>query len=252
MTTTDAIAVPGFVGTLSELDLFLIALADGELLTGHVLTSGAGWGPELEVNIAMSSIGQDEIGHARRIYERVLGDRAVVERFVYERPAAEFRASPLARTYPDQWERLLVRQFLYETADAHRLRLLCGTGPELAGLFGEMTIEETYHLEFWLTWLQATLGTPEGPVRLQAAFDAIWPLATESFLPGTQDEVAGVLGVASADVASVRQEWVDEVRAICADAGISLSSDAAPIEPDGLMQMLTESRAVYETAPGSW
>ena len=36
----------------------LVRLSDDDLLTGHVLTSVAGWGPELEINIALSSMGR--------------------------------------------------------------------------------------------------------------------------------------------------------------------------------------------------
>ena len=72
----------------------VIRLADDDLLTGHVLTSVAGWGPELEINIALSSMGQDEIGHARRLYALVIPDRADIERFVYEQAGGGLPGRP--------------------------------------------------------------------------------------------------------------------------------------------------------------
>ena len=105
-----------------------------------MLTSLAGWGPELEINIALSSMGQDEIGHARRLYGLVAGGPAATERLVYERPGAEFLASPLARTYPTEWEGLLARQYLYETADAARAAVLAkAADPDFGGLVTEMS-----------------------------------------------------------------------------------------------------------------
>lgn len=233
---------------------FLVGVADDELLAGHVLTSLAGWGPELELNIAMSSIGQDEIGHARRLYEFLLGDRAEVERFVYERPAGEFRATALTRTYPSRWESVLVRSYLYETADSARTAALAGSArPDLAGLFGEMVPEERYHLDFWTTWLRSTTAAgTEGRLRVQRALDELWPLARASFGRSVPGDVEQALGVENGVLNAAYAAWAADVAAVAADLGLRLDDGGAPILPDALDEMLDEMRCVYRTAPGSW
>jgi phenylacetate-CoA oxygenase PaaI subunit len=233
---------------------FLVGVADDELLTGHVLTSVAGWGPELELNIAMSSIGQDEIGHARRLYEFLLGDGAEVERFVYERPAAEFRATALTRTYPSRWESVLVRQYLYETADAARTAVLAASGrADVAALFGEMVHEERYHLDFWTTWLRSTVSKGvEGRRRVQLALDEVWPLAQASFggpVPA-DDEVD--LGLPAGALTAAYRAWAAEVEVALAELGLVSRTDDGTTVPDALDAMLEEMRCVYRTAPGSW
>jgi ring-1,2-phenylacetyl-CoA epoxidase subunit PaaC len=46
----------------------LLALADDELVLGHRHSEWTGWAPYLEEDLAFSSIGQDEVGHARLLY----------------------------------------------------------------------------------------------------------------------------------------------------------------------------------------
>jgi ring-1,2-phenylacetyl-CoA epoxidase subunit PaaC len=233
---------------------FLVGVADDELLTGHVLTSVAGWGPELELNIAMSSIGQDEIGHARRLYEFLLGDRAEVERFVYERPAAEFRATALTRTYPSRWESVLVRSYLYETADAARTAALADSGrPDVGALFAEMVHEERYHLDFWATWLRSTVSKgAEGRRRVQQALDEVWPLAQASFGPSVPEDDEAGLGLAAGTLSGAYRGWAADVATVTAELGLELREDGRATLPDALDAMLDEMRFVYRTAPGSW
>lgn len=232
----------------------LVRLSDDDLLTGHVLTSVAGWGPELEINIALSSMGQDEIGHARRLYALVIADRAAIERFVYERPATDFRASPLARTYPTQWEALLARQYLYETADAARAAALGATSDgELAALLQEMGHEQRYHLDFWSTWLKTTSGrSAAARQRVQNSLDQMWPLAVASFLPHRPDAVEGALGLPGGVLEAAQREWASSVQESCGQLDLGLRDGAADPAPDRLDVMLEEMRYVYKTAPGNW
>jgi ring-1,2-phenylacetyl-CoA epoxidase subunit PaaC len=254
MTAAAAGLPPALAAGDGARDGLLVRLADDDLLTGHVLTSVAGWGPELEINIALSSMGQDEIGHARRLYAMVIADRAAVERFVYERPGPEFRASPLARTYPAQWEALLARQYLYETADAARAAALGATSDgEFAVLLREMGHEQRYHLDFWSTWLNTTTGrSAEARRRVQDGLDQMWPLATASFLPGRPAATEAAFGLPDGALAAAQREWAASVAEECAQLGLELRDGPADPALDRFDVMLDEMRYVYQTAPGRW
>lgn len=233
----------------------LLGFADDELLTGHVLSAAAGWGPELEINIAMGSIGQDEIGHARRLYEFIESDRSAVERLVYERPASDFCASSLTRFRPVEWAEILTRQVLYDTADQYRRALLAECGGAIAAMVAEMEAEEAYHRDFWMAWWHATSRRPEGRVRIQLALDRLWPLACDSALGVSPGEYVDVLGIDPQRVESSLVTWRAEVAAACTDCGITIpDSDSGTIsaDDDALDEILDEMRAVYRTAPGQW
>src|SRR5919197_829157 len=47
----------------------LYALADDELILGHRHSEWTGWAPHIEEDVAFSSIAQDEMAHARLLYE---------------------------------------------------------------------------------------------------------------------------------------------------------------------------------------
>lgn len=227
----------------------LLKMADEELFVGHVLTSTAGWGPELEINLAMSSIGQDEIGHARVLYG-LLGDAdsASVSALVYERPADQFHAAALSSVYSTDWATLVVKHFLYETADQHRVQLLADcTVDQVAAVAERVRDEETYHLDFWTTWFHRTLDARQGPSRVQSALDELWPSGGELFDFSTSER-GGLADPATVD--EHRQRWSDGVAAVCQERGLVLRE--GPTIPAATDRILDEMRLVYKTAPGSW
>src|SRR4051812_23351307 len=53
----------------SALGELLLALADDEFVTGYANSEWTGIAPLLEEDLAFSSLAQDELGHARLLYE---------------------------------------------------------------------------------------------------------------------------------------------------------------------------------------
>jgi ring-1,2-phenylacetyl-CoA epoxidase subunit PaaC len=135
------------VNVSSRTDL-LLQIADDELVLGWRNSEWTGIAPFLEEDVAFSSIAQNEIGHARALYElaaRDLGTTA--DELAFDRKPEEYRCSPFVelRLVPD-WARTIARHYLYETADAKRLEALKATDdPELAGLAAKIDREEVYH-----------------------------------------------------------------------------------------------------------
>jgi ring-1,2-phenylacetyl-CoA epoxidase subunit PaaC len=231
---------------------YALSVGDDELLVGHVLTSVAGWGPELEINIAISSMGQDEIGHARRLYDYALRSTAEAERHAYETPAERLGVSALAKSYPRRWESLLARQLMYELADQARLEILRGCGVEaLAALAAEIEHEERYHRDFWRTWLTSTLAQGESAVaRVQSEIDSYWPAAGSMF--EVEDSVEDELGVAPGTFAAARDQYLRELSGVLEENGLVVpAGNSSPVD-DSLAEMLAEMRVVYDTAPGQW
>ena len=116
----------------------LLALADDELIIGHRHAEWTGWAPHIEEDLAFSSIAQDEMAHARLLYELArdgeLADGTRTRWRSAARPTSTgTRSCASGRTATGGTR--IARQFLYDTADAVRLEALAGSSwRELADL----------------------------------------------------------------------------------------------------------------------
>ena len=120
----------------ASVDLFL-ELADDELVLGWRDSEWTGIAPFLEEDVAFSSIAQNEIGHARALYElaaRDLGTTA--DELAFDRAPDEYRCAALVEhRFAEDWARTIARHWLYEAADAVRLEALKASDDgEVAGL----------------------------------------------------------------------------------------------------------------------
>jgi ring-1,2-phenylacetyl-CoA epoxidase subunit PaaC len=132
----------------------LLEIADDELILGWRDSEWTGIAPFLEEDVAFSSIAQNEVGHARALYElaaRDLGTSA--DELAFDREPADYRCSELVELRLPEWERTIARHVLYEQADAKRLELLkASDDEEVAGLAAKIDREEIYHrlhAEMW-------------------------------------------------------------------------------------------------------
>ena len=159
-----------------RLDLVL-ALADDELILGWRNSEWTGIAPFLEEDVAFSSIAQNEIGHARALYElaaREVGTDA--DALAFDRAPEEYRSAPLVELRRLEWARTIARHWLYETADAIRLEALKESDDsELAGIAAKIDREEVYHRIHAEMWIDRLLASDDARPRLDEALEALWP-----------------------------------------------------------------------------
>jgi ring-1,2-phenylacetyl-CoA epoxidase subunit PaaC len=154
----------------------ILEIADDELILGWRNSEWTGIAPLLEEDVAFSSIAQNEIGHARALYElaaRELGTTA--DELAFDRSPEEYRCSTLVqlRLVPD-WARTIARHAVYERADQARLEALKRSDEaELAGLAAKIDREEAYHRMHAQMWAERLADEP----RFTAALDELEPLA---------------------------------------------------------------------------
>jgi ring-1,2-phenylacetyl-CoA epoxidase subunit PaaC len=153
----------------------LLEIADDELILGWRDSEWTGIAPFLEEDVAFSSISQNEVGHARALYEiaaRDLGTTA--DELAFDRPPQEYRSAPLVELREMDWARTIARHVLYEAADEIRLAALkASDDEEVAGLAAKMDREEAYHRIHAQMWEERLRDEP----RFQAALDELWPAA---------------------------------------------------------------------------
>jgi ring-1,2-phenylacetyl-CoA epoxidase subunit PaaC len=157
----------------------LLSIADDELILGWRNSEWTGIAPFLEEDVAFSSIAQNEIGHARALYElaaRELGTTA--DELAFDRKPSEYRSAPLVELRKLEWARTIARHWLYESADEIRLAALkASDDSEIAGLAAKIDREEAYHRMHAEMWIERLLATEEGRSRLNEAVDELWPYA---------------------------------------------------------------------------
>src|SRR3989442_8171943 len=99
----------------------ILEMADDELILGWRNSEWTGIAPMLEEDVAFSSIAQNEIGHARAVYE-LLSDDA--DALAFDRAPEEYRCAPLVQLHLLDWGHTIARRWLYEGADEIRITAL--------------------------------------------------------------------------------------------------------------------------------
>ncbi len=194
---------------MSDRTALLLAIADDELILGWRNSEWTGIAPFLEEDVAFSSIAQNEIGHARALYDlaaRELGTTA--DELAFDRTPDEYRSAPLVELRRLEWARTIARHWLYETADEIRIAALKSSeDPEIAGLAAKIDREEAYHRMHAEMWIDRLLATDEGRTRLNEAIDELWPYALgvldDGLRPGLVARAQERLGRALPDVEPV-------------------------------------------------
>lgn len=213
-------------GALAEL---LLTLADDEFVIGFWDSEWTGIAPMLEEDVATSSIAQDEIGHARALYELLatLSDDDP-DRIAYGREPDAYRHAALLDHARGDWAFSVARRYLYERADAVRLSSLATSSHEpLALLAGKMRREETYHLLHADAWLRRLAGAAGASERLADALRRLWPDAQEIFAPLAGEDVLAREGILPTPLRALHADWQRQVRPILEQVTGPLP-DAAP------------------------
>jgi ring-1,2-phenylacetyl-CoA epoxidase subunit PaaC len=181
----------------------LLEIADDELILGWRDSEWTGIAPFLEEDVAFSSIAQNEVGHARALYElaaRDLGTTA--DELAFDRKPEEYRCAQLVELRLPGWEHTIARHVLYEQADAERLeRLKASDDAEVAGLAAKIDREEVYHRLHAEMWLERLKGDP----RFTAALDELRPLAEAVLDPSLRDGHTPELAELWDEMTSVRR-----------------------------------------------
>jgi ring-1,2-phenylacetyl-CoA epoxidase subunit PaaC len=173
----------------SERAQLLLSLADDELILGWRDSEWTGIAPTLEEDVAFSSIAQNEIGHARALYELAAEELGTdADALAFDRAPDEYRCVPLVELrLLDDWAMTIARRYLYEAADQVRIEALKESDDsELAGLAAKIDREEVYHRLHAELWAERLKDEP----RFAAAVERLWPYALGVVAPEQRDELA--------------------------------------------------------------
>jgi ring-1,2-phenylacetyl-CoA epoxidase subunit PaaC len=211
-------------GRVRALALLLLSMADDEFVIGFSDSEWTGIGPILEEDVAISSLAQDELGHAQALYrlfvdvtrdggsEPLFADADAV---AYDRPPEGYLHARLLDHDRGDWAATIARRYLYETADAARLEALTASSHEpLRELVAKLRREERYHVMHvgaWLERLAAAGGVPRR--RLEAALAELGPDAGTVLAPLPGEPALVRHGIILEPFAAIEAHWrttVDE------------------------------------------
>jgi ring-1,2-phenylacetyl-CoA epoxidase subunit PaaC len=213
MTTIRATLAAGLdPATLAALDELLLSMADDEFVIGFSDSEWTGIAPMLEEDVAISSLAQDELGHAAALYSllaEVRADGRDADTIAYDRQPDEYRHARLLDHGRGDWAMTIARRYLYDTADGARLGGLANSsfGP-LRELVDKIRREERYHVMHataWLERLAAREGEPRD--RLLAALEELALDASTVFSPLAGESILVEAGVMSEPMAGLEARW---------------------------------------------
>jgi ring-1,2-phenylacetyl-CoA epoxidase subunit PaaC len=185
-------------------------MADDEFVIGFSDSEWTGIAPLLEEDIAMSSLAQDELGHAAALYALLGGlCDTDADTLAYDRPPEDFRHARLLDHGRGDWAMTIARRYLYETADAVRLEALAqGSWRPLADLVGKLVREERYHtmhIETWFERLATSNGEPHD--RLSSALATLGPDSGTVFTPLPGEPALVAAGILARPMAELERDW---------------------------------------------
>ena len=161
-------------GPLVEL---LLSVADDKLLLGHRNSDWTGLGPILEEDIAFSSLAQDEIAHAKTLYELAAGlTGGSADQLAFGRGPEQYRCAAIVELPDDfDWAFALGRQLFCDHFDLLRLqRLASSSFKPLADLAARLAAEEQVHVDHADAWVRRLgKGTDDSHRRMQSAVERL-------------------------------------------------------------------------------
>src|SRR4051794_22288054 len=142
----------------------------------------------LEEDVAFSSIAQNEIGHARALYELLTDD---ADALAFDRSLDEYRCAPLVELRLLDWAHTIARRWLYEVADEIRITALMESeDARVAGLAAKINREEAYHRMHAEMWHERLRDT----AQFRAAVEELWPYALGVLPPEQRAALAARTG----------------------------------------------------------
>ncbi|MEI2823269.1 MAG: 1,2-phenylacetyl-CoA epoxidase subunit PaaC [Chitinophagaceae bacterium] len=198
-------------------------LADTNLIIGQRNAEWCGHGPILEQDIAITNITLDLIGQARSYYQyaaSLIGNHATEDSLAYLRNEREYKNLLICEQPNGDWGQTVLRQFLYSSFQYQLLQLLLTHNDQTLAAIAEKSLKEVkYHLRWSSEWvIRLGDGTEESHQRMENAVAELWRYTGEMFKPAAYEKELGI------DVASLKYEWLKNVKQVFDEATLSIPS----------------------------
>ena len=224
---------------------FLLAFADDEHLMGQQHTEWIGVAPSLEQDLSLSSIGQDELGHAVLLYELVLelGGKETsdleIDKIAYKRTETEYRSSAFVEYSTNDWAEALVRHWIYDTVELERWSQVVNSSSEsLASIAAVALRDEQYHLRHANAVLDPLLQDQDARELLLAGLQVILPLVPSLLTPTRGQAEAQASGLTTGSIGDLAEFAADAI-------SVRFGQPVAGLEPSEVQHSRTRRSAHF-------
>jgi len=242
---------------------YLLRLGDNALVLSQRLSELCGKGPALEEDMALTNVALDLLGQARMwlTYAGELeGQGRDEDALAYTRDAHDFKNVLLVEQPNGNYAHTLMRQFFFDTWHYFLIGALTkSTDQRIADIAEKSLKEVTYHLRRSGDLIvRLGDGTDISHRYTQTAADELWMYSGEVFNYDAVDEAMVAAGIAPA-AAELRQQWLDHVADIFAEATLTMPPADAWMQKGGkqgrhsehLGYLLAEMQFLQRAYPGA-
>lgn len=209
-------------GVAAEVRDLILALADSKRLLGYRYAEWMLGAPELETGIALSSMAQDEWGHARLLYA-LLKDVEDVDALEHGRQPMEYRNVAVLDEPTASWADTVALMALVDVALSVQFDALRSSSYEpLRQRVEKLLEEERFHAAHGAAWLRRLAsGTDASRAAMRKAAERVMEPVLQWF--GRDEGVAGALaedGVVNAGPSSLRKRFLERVSPLLQEVGL--------------------------------
>lgn len=202
---------------MSALIDYTLHLADNALILGQRNSEWCGHGPILEQDIAITNISLDLIGQSRSLYQyaaQLKADGSTEDSLACLRTEREFKNCLLAEQSNGDWAQTMLRQFLFSCYQFYLYKYLQSNPDKTIAAIAEKSLKEvSYHLRWSSEWvIRLGDGTEESRNRMMTAIDELWRYTGELFIAAPYEIELSI------DLASLKTEWDNKVKAVMEEA----------------------------------
>ncbi|TDP97049.1 1,2-phenylacetyl-CoA epoxidase subunit PaaC [Labedaea rhizosphaerae] len=213
----------------ADLAAYCLMLGDDALIMSHRLQQWCSHAPELEDELAIANIALDLLGQARLLLARAGkadGSERSEDSYAFFREERDFRNVRMVELVNGDFAATMARLLTFSVWRLALLqRLESSRDPVLAAIAAKGVKEVTYHREYAANWVvRLGDGTELSHQRMQAGFDAVWPLYDELFVVHpVERRLAGI----AADSDGLRSEVDDVLTQVLTAATLTRPEDSA-------------------------
>lgn len=208
---------------------YIIQAADNNLVLGQRLSELCGHGPELEVDIGLTNIALDLIGHARSFYQyaaKVQNLGKNEDQIALLRTGNEYLNVLLVEQPNDDFAYTIARQFFYSVFNyLFYSELQNSTDSQLAAIAEKSLKEVAYHIRYSSEWvIRLGDGTDISHQKMQTAINELWRYTEELCSMSETDKLMLTDGV-GVDLTKIKPLFETKIAEILKEATLEIPTN---------------------------